>query len=169
MSSCAHVVHTTAKQVISRRRKNKNVYKMSKKWKCMCKACKNTVFHCQICKFVGFLLLSLSWLLSFLMSIRLQLILVIDKKTGETHVVWNWEYIATRGEQKKLDAIFRALFKFQVQYVAGVLKVSHDAFISSLASHLIFHLNLGCYLCECQWSQGPRFVFRLSRVCQSQL
>ena len=30
LSSYAHVVHTTAKQVISRRRKNENVYKMSK-------------------------------------------------------------------------------------------------------------------------------------------
>ena len=27
--------------------------KMSKNEKCTCKACKNTVFHCQICKFVG--------------------------------------------------------------------------------------------------------------------
>ena len=27
------------------------------------KRAKNTVFHCQICKFVGFLLLSSSWLL----------------------------------------------------------------------------------------------------------
>ena len=57
-----HVVHTTAKQIISRRRKNKNVFKMSKDEKCTCKACKNIVFHCQICKFVGFLLLSSSWL-----------------------------------------------------------------------------------------------------------
>ena len=31
--------------------------------KCTCKACKNTVFHCQIFKFVGFLLPSSSWLL----------------------------------------------------------------------------------------------------------
>ena len=31
MSSYAHLVHTTAKQVISRRRKNENVFKMSKK------------------------------------------------------------------------------------------------------------------------------------------
>ena len=52
--SYGHVVHTTAKQVISRRRKYKNFYKMSKKEKCTCKACKNTVFHCQICKFVTF-------------------------------------------------------------------------------------------------------------------
>ena len=58
----AHVVHTTAKQVISRRRKNENVFKMSKDDKCTCKACKNTVFHFQICKFV-FLLPSWSWLL----------------------------------------------------------------------------------------------------------
>ena len=27
---------------------------MSKDEKCTCKACKTTVFHCQICKFVGF-------------------------------------------------------------------------------------------------------------------
>ena len=60
LSSYAHVVHTTAKKVISRRRKNENVFKMSKDEKCTCKACKNTVFHCQICKSVGFLLPS--WL-----------------------------------------------------------------------------------------------------------
>ena len=30
---------------------------------CTCKACKNTIFHYQICKFVGFLLPSSSWLL----------------------------------------------------------------------------------------------------------
>ena len=55
--------HTTAKQVISRRRRNENVFKMSKDEKYTCKACKTTVFHCQICKFVGFLLPSSSWLL----------------------------------------------------------------------------------------------------------
>ena len=66
LNICHHMltgVHTTAKQVISRRRKNENVYKMSKNEKCTCKACKNTVFHCQIYKFVGFLLPSSSWLL----------------------------------------------------------------------------------------------------------
>ena len=63
LSSYADVVHTTAKQVISRRRKNENVYKMSKNEKCTCKAYKNTVFHFQICKFLGFLLPSSSWLL----------------------------------------------------------------------------------------------------------
>ena len=36
---------------------------MSKGEKCTCNACKNTVFQCQICKFVGFLLPSSSWLL----------------------------------------------------------------------------------------------------------
>ena len=38
---------------------------MSKDEKCTCKACKTTVFHCQICKFVTFLLPSSSWLLKF--------------------------------------------------------------------------------------------------------
>ena len=60
LSSYAHVVHTTAKKVISRHRKNEDVFKMSKEEKCTCKTCKNTVFHCQICKSVGFLLPS--WL-----------------------------------------------------------------------------------------------------------
>ena len=54
------------KQVISRRRKNENVFKMPKDEKCTCKAYKNSVFHCQICKFVGFLLPSSSWLLKLL-------------------------------------------------------------------------------------------------------
>ena len=63
LSSYAHVVHTTEKQVISSRRKNENVFKISKNEKCTFKACKNTVFHCQICKFVGFLLSSSWWLL----------------------------------------------------------------------------------------------------------
>ena len=48
LSSYAHVVHTTAKQVISRHRQNESVFNMSKDEKCTCKACKNTVFHCQI-------------------------------------------------------------------------------------------------------------------------
>ena len=59
-----YVVHTTTKQVISRRRKNENVYKMSKNENCACKACKTTLFHWQICIFVGFLLPSSSWLLN---------------------------------------------------------------------------------------------------------
>ena len=72
LSSYAHVVHTTEKQVISRRRKNDNVFKMSKDEKCTCKACKNAFFHCQICKFGGFLMPSSSWLL------KLPIVLVAD-------------------------------------------------------------------------------------------
>ena len=52
--SYAHIVHRTAKRVISRHRKNENVFKMSKDEKCTCKACINTVFHCHICNSVGF-------------------------------------------------------------------------------------------------------------------
>ena len=63
LSSYTHVVHTTAKQVISRRRKNENVCEMSKNENCTCKACKTIVFHRQMCKFMTFLLPSLSWLL----------------------------------------------------------------------------------------------------------
>ena len=55
MSTYAHVVHTTAKQVIWRRGKNENVCEMFMKEKCTCKACKSVVFHCQICKFCDIL------------------------------------------------------------------------------------------------------------------
>ena len=47
-------------QVAERTRTSTKCQKMKK---CTCKACKNTVFHCQICKFVRFLLPSSSWLL----------------------------------------------------------------------------------------------------------
>ena len=63
LSLYAHVVQTTVKQVISRRRKSENVYEMKKNKECTCKACKTIVFRCQICKFVGLLLPSSSWLL----------------------------------------------------------------------------------------------------------
>ena len=43
----AHVVHRTAKRVTSPRTKNESIFKISKN------ACKSTVFHCHICKFVG--------------------------------------------------------------------------------------------------------------------
>ena len=54
------VLTATANKVISRHRKNENVFKMSKDKTCTCKACKNTIFHCQICKFVGFSLPNLA-------------------------------------------------------------------------------------------------------------
>ena len=66
LNICHHMLTSSLQlqntEVISRRRKNENVSKMSKDEKCSCKACKTTVFHCQICKFVGFLLPSSSWL-----------------------------------------------------------------------------------------------------------
>ena len=50
---------------ISRRGKNENVCETYKNEKCTCKACKTTVFHCQISKLVTFLLPSSSWFLKF--------------------------------------------------------------------------------------------------------
>ena len=96
MNICHHVLTlvrvnpnklTSAKQVISRRRKNENVCEMSKNENCTCKACKSIVFHCQICKFVTFLLPSSSWLrklpnnsITFQDSITYQLRLEIARK-----------------------------------------------------------------------------------------
>ena len=47
--------------------------KCEKNEKCTCKACKNTVFHCQLCKFVGFLLPLSSWLLKLSTNFRRQI------------------------------------------------------------------------------------------------
>ena len=72
LNICHHMLASSIQlqnSIISRRSKNENVFKMSKDEKCMCKACKNTVFHCQICKFVGSLLPSSSWLLKLLISL----------------------------------------------------------------------------------------------------
>ena len=54
-----HVVERT--RTSSKRQKNE---------KCTCKACKNTVFHCQICRFVTFLMPSSLWLLKLPISER---------------------------------------------------------------------------------------------------
>ena len=60
LSSHAHVVHTAAKQVISRRGKNEKVCEMSKNENCTFTSCKTMVFLDQICTFVTFLLPSSS-------------------------------------------------------------------------------------------------------------
>ena len=63
---------------------------------CTCKACKNTVFHCQICKFVGFLLPSSSCLLK----------LPITSKTccvSQWIVIYPFEQLAPQKYDKKYE------------------------------------------------------------------
>ena len=66
LNICHHMLTSSTQlqnrsfHVVERTRTSSKCQKMKK---CTCKACKNTVFHCQICKFVGFLLPSSSWLL----------------------------------------------------------------------------------------------------------
>ena len=111
LSSYAIVVHTTAKQVISRRRKNENVFKMSENEKCTCKACTNTVFHCERCKFVGFLLpsssLSRRWqrfgraieiLLPFIQGVQISVIVNINV-AGVTKNVNKYKFYSTSNIQ----------------------------------------------------------------------
>ena len=68
-----------------------------KKKKCTCKACKNTVFHCQICKFVRFLLPSSSWLLKFpnreFMNMQRLLQRKRNSKTELDLAIWNFSTI----------------------------------------------------------------------------
>ena len=56
LSSYAHVVLTTAKRVISHCGQDENGSKMYRNENCRCKARKTTVFDCQLCQFVMFLL-----------------------------------------------------------------------------------------------------------------
>ena len=66
LNICHHMLTSSTQlqnrsfRVVERTRTSSKCQKIKK---CTCKACKNTVFHCQICKFGGFLLLSSSWLL----------------------------------------------------------------------------------------------------------
>ena len=106
LNICHHML--TSSTQLQNRSKNENVFKMSKDEKCTCKACKNTVFHCQICKFVGFLLPSSSWLLKLpigdlvtspshcfarhVTSLN-QGLSSLGWKTLGTRLVWTWCYI----------------------------------------------------------------------------
>ena len=63
LSSYAHVVHTTAKQVISRRRKNENVFKMSKDEKMHVQSVQKYCFSLSNMQICGVLLPSSSWFL----------------------------------------------------------------------------------------------------------
>ena len=60
--SSAHVFHIATKQIISHRGLDENGCEMYNNEKCLCKACKTTVLHCSICKFVTFFSSSSSWL-----------------------------------------------------------------------------------------------------------
>ena len=75
-----------------RRRKNENVFKMSKDVTCTCKACQNTVFHCQICKFMGFLLPSSSWLLKFPTDLPIHQRLLISKVLANYCGTWRFTH-----------------------------------------------------------------------------
>ena len=68
LSSYAHVVHTTAKLVISRRRKNENVFKMSKKWKARAKRAKMLFFIVKYANLWGFCCRRRRGCLSFLLN-----------------------------------------------------------------------------------------------------
>ena len=66
LNICHHVLTSSTQlqnwsfHLVERTRTSTKCQKLKK---CTCKACKNGVFHCQICKLVGFLLPSSSWLL----------------------------------------------------------------------------------------------------------
>ena len=82
LNVCHHMLTSSTQ----RRRKNENVFKMSKDERYTCKACKNPVFHCQICKFVRFLLPSSSWLL----KLRIDPETFSEGANGGTHLSVNY-------------------------------------------------------------------------------
>ena len=92
-------------QVISRRGKNENVFKMSKDEKSTCKARKNTVFHYQICKFVGFLLPSSLWLLKLPNTIIL--FFLTPKFCISIAFIFSWDH---SGSPKEIKTMFMQNF-----------------------------------------------------------
>ena len=61
LNTCHHML--TSSTQVQNKSIHENVYLTPENEKCTCEACKIVVFHCQICKFVTFLLPSSSWLL----------------------------------------------------------------------------------------------------------
>ena len=113
--------------VISRHRKNENVFKMSKDEKCTCKACKNTVFHCQICIFVGLLLPSSSWLLNCLSyvfcipNMKPRFLSVVQFPSGNYHSLFSPTTFFEIGVYKYFYACF---FKYPEMHTTGVKTAS---------------------------------------------
>ena len=79
LNICHHMLTSSTQlqnrsfHVVERTRTSTKCQKIEK---CTCKACKNTVFHCQICKFVGSLLPSSSWLLKLPNSLMVWLFVI---------------------------------------------------------------------------------------------
>ena len=81
---------------------------MSKDEKCTCKACKNTVFHCQICKFVGFVLPSSSWLLNPGFHIVESVVSVVRKKfIGQLQFYGNLPYKCSIQKKRQIQLFVR--------------------------------------------------------------
>ena len=72
LNICHHMLTSSTQlqdrsfHVVERTRTSSKCQKLKK---CTCKACKNTVFHRQICKFVGFLLPWSSWLIKLFIGV----------------------------------------------------------------------------------------------------
>ena len=92
LSSYAGVVHTTAKQLISRRYKNENVYEM------YTNACNSIVFHRQICTFATFLLP----LSSYLVKLRTMLDWTAPYYSAPQSVTFDWQLLTTLTNHKDL-------------------------------------------------------------------
>ena len=158
MSSYAHVVYTTAKQVISRHGKNENACEMSQNEKCTCKECKTFVFHCQICKFVGFLLPSSSRLLK----------LPIEGKVTAPTVAHSWEICS------ELTLSYRFQWKLYIDWTENdwhkwcTVRSNHQDYETMLKIFSVnSYLHNLCYLTE-EWTHLRMNTRRIPlRWCKS--
>ena len=84
LSSSAHVIHITAKQITSRRRLDESGCEMYKTTKSLVQNCKTTVFfYYQICKFITFL--TLEEIRTFI-SLRVYIHLTISEIRGSCSI-----------------------------------------------------------------------------------
>ena len=103
---------------------------MSKDKKCKCKASKNIVFHCQICKFVGFLLPSSSWLLKLANNLQepeFQKLgsLTLGARSLRQIPIKKWTFSAPC-KKERFELYWRGLFKAKRGYKSfTVLLVTH--------------------------------------------
>ena len=78
----------------------------------MCKACKTAVFHCQICKFVTFLLPTSSWLLKLPYTVRLTPSVGSVTSTGEeANCLGGGSYLGWLKNKLFLNVLFKEKYQ----------------------------------------------------------
>ena len=119
---------------------------MSKDVTCTCKACQNTVFHRKICKFMGLLLPSSSWLLKFPTDWPIRQRLLISKVLANYCCTWRFTHslifmsrIATQTHIEN-DILYMKSLDIKPSPIIGQISVQDQVRIDERYEAFSFHV-----------------------------